>query len=360
MLRLFRRHRDEDRQAAARARQDELLSAYLDGELSEVERERLEVRLSQDPALRAELRAMQSTMSLMRELPQVAAPRNFILSESMIERQRPAREMRRSRPEPRRGASAWAAPLLTAATAVVSLLFIVVLAGDLLLVGGDLASAPAPGEGLPGQEREAAPKIALEEAPAEEGPPGDVEAEEYDSEADRAADVASPTPASEEPAAKPVPGPLTDEESREEPEMEMAVEEEGAVGEATEVAQAPAGAEGTSPPAAEGDPAEETPAPAIPTVAPTVTSVTALTPTIPAEAPVVSEDELGLVEPTPQELEVTPRLVQEERETDGRRLPSLFRPLGPWPLARVLEVALGLAVLVLIVATILAWRVRQS
>jgi len=356
MLRLFRRGRDEEE------RRDELLSAYLDDELSEDERERLEVRLSDDPVLRAELRAMHRTVSLVRELPRVETPRNFLVTESMVERRSPAREARgwgtsRAPAKPQRRARAWAAPLLTVATVAVSLLFIVVLAGDLLLPGvGGLASAPAPdegprawrtGEGVLSQEREAAPKIALEAAPTGEGVPGEAEKEgAYDLEATPAADLTSlPTPSVE-----PAPS-LAEEEPREEPEM-PAEEEEEAESEATRVSQAPAGAGGTPPPAGEGAPTEEEAAPDIPTAAPTITPVTALTPTIPAAEPVVSEGELGLVEPTTDEPEVTPQLVTEQGEAD-----ELGSPDMPWS---VLEVGLGLASLVLIVVTIQAWRLRRS
>jgi hypothetical protein len=207
------------------------------------------------------------------------------------------------------------------ATTVVSLLFIVVLAGDLLLpsVGG-LASAPAPM-----QQREAAPQFALEAAPTDDGE----------------ADLVSPSPAPEEPAR---------EELKEEPEVVL--EKEEAVTDVTEPPQAPAGAGGGTPSAMEEvAPTEEVAALAVPTGAPTVTAVTDLTPTIPAEAPVVSEDELGLLEPTPSELEGAPRLIQEERDLDRLSLPSAI-----W---RVLEVVLGLASLMLILATFRAWRLRH-
>jgi hypothetical protein len=317
---LFGRVRNEEEE------RDELLSAYLDGELSEREEQRLEKQLSQDPALRAELRAMHRTVSLMRELPEVEAPQNFILSESMAKRPVSVQESRRARPEPRR--RAWAAPLLTAATTIVSLLFVVVLAGDLLLPAGGLVTAPAPME-----EREAAPKIALEAAPTREA-----RAEERG-----VTGSASPPPVS---------GQAEGGEALEEPEMaaeEEATDEEEAAAEATRAAQAPPGAGATSPPAGE-EPAEEVVVPEVPTVAPTVTAVTGLTPTIPAEAPVVSEDELGVIEPTPDDLEATPALGREDLEAEEQGLPSLA-----W---RVLEVVLGLASLVLAFATVRAWQRR--
>jgi ATP-dependent Lon protease len=146
MVRLFTRQTKELEQ------RDELLSAYLDGQLSAGERARLEAQLAADPALRAELEALRHTVTLVRDLPLVSIPRNFILSPAVAARPRPAPLAR-----PRR---AWAAPLLTAATTVVSLLFVVVLAGDLLLSGvGRLALGPA---APPPVE---APQVALEPSP---------------------------------------------------------------------------------------------------------------------------------------------------------------------------------------------------
>ena len=319
MLPLFGRGKREEEQ------RDELLSAYLDGMLSERERERLEARLSEDPALRAELRAMHHTVSLLHELPQVAAPRNFILSESMVREESPEREARQARRQPQRAARAWAAPLLTAATTVVSLLFIVVLAGDLLLPNlGGLASAPAPM-----QQQEEAPKMALEAAPT-----GQVEMERQD-----AGDRASPPSTSSK---------AMGEEALEQPEA--AAEEEETDIAATRAAEAPPGTGATRPPAGGGGSEEGIPL-VQPTVPLTVTPVTILTPTIPAEAPVVSEDELGLLEPTPGALEVTPRVIGDETERERLELSPLV-----W---RVLEVVLGLASLALGFATVRAWRRRQ-
>ena len=299
MLPLFgRRERERDQR-------DELLSAYLDGELSEREQERLEARLSEDPALRAELRAMHHTVSMVRDLPQVRAPRNFILSESMVKEQRGAPETR-AQPSgsPRR---AWAAPLLTAAATAMSLLFVIVLMGDLLIPGlGGLASPPAPL-----LQSEEPPQIAMEAAPTQEP----------ETEAFGTADTASPPPELTE---------APREETLEEPEMAIREEGEEDAAAATRAAQAPLGAGATPPPA--------------------ITSVTIHTPTIPAEEPVVSEEELGQVEPSPEELEVTPKLEREEPAA-GRA----DRPPVPWTL---LEVALGLASLVLVGAAFRAWRLR--
>lgn len=116
---------------------DELLSAYLDGQLSAQEQVHLEAQLAADPALRAELEALRRTVALVRDLPPVPVPRNFILPQTAAARPRPI---------PSRPRRAQAAPLLTAATSVVSLLFVIVLVGDLLLSGLVFAPAAAPGE----------------------------------------------------------------------------------------------------------------------------------------------------------------------------------------------------------------------
>jgi len=307
MLRLLRGRKSEEE------RRDELLSAYLDGELSERERERLETRLSQDPTLRAELRALHQTVAMVRELPQASAPRNFILSESMVRRREPA-----PAPEPRR---AWAAPLLTAATTVVSLLFVVVLVGDLLLSGmGGRVAAPEPML----QSEEAAPMV------------GEVtETREIES----------------EPMTSPMPPPAASPEMLEEaPDTagEERAEQELSPAEATRAAQAPPGAGATPPPAGAGGPTEE-PRALSATAPPTLTDKSVLTPTIPPEEPVVSEGERGLLEPAPSELDVTPPPVWEEDALRSERL--------PW---RALEIALGLATVVLTFATIQAWRSRHG
>ncbi len=223
-------------------RRDELLSAYLDGELGAREREQLEARLSKDADLREELQALSHVATVVHELPRVSAPRNFILSESMVSRQKTA-----SAPEPRQ---AWAAPLLTAATAVSSLLFAVVLAGQLMLPGlTDFAAAP---EAM-GPMEEAAPMV-VDEYPVPE--------------AER--DVVGPTPDSE----------VATEMLRE--GLTLQVEE------------------------------EEMDALVVPPESEQVEEESALTATIPAEEPAVPERQIEVAEPTPVEVAVTPPPVAEE------------------------------------------------
>lgn len=155
----------------AQARVDELLSAYLDGELSPREQARLETRLAADPALRARLKTLRHTVALVRNLPQVEAPRNFLLTPTMVTSARPQPVRRR-----------WLAPALTFATAVSGLLCVVVLTGS-MLAGGlarPIAMAPAP-QAVPTEApHEVAMEQTLEEVPADvpyKTPPEQVEGE---------------------------------------------------------------------------------------------------------------------------------------------------------------------------------------
>ena len=62
----------------------ELLSSYLDGQLSSADSARLEARLRTDPDLRSVLQDLRSTRSLLRQLPMRKAPRNFTLTPKMV------------------------------------------------------------------------------------------------------------------------------------------------------------------------------------------------------------------------------------------------------------------------------------
>lgn len=58
----------------------ELLSAYIDGELSDAERLGLEIRLDAETDLRRELESLRQTVALVDQLPRLKAPRNFTLT----------------------------------------------------------------------------------------------------------------------------------------------------------------------------------------------------------------------------------------------------------------------------------------
>lgn len=58
---------------------DELISAYLDGQLSEAERDTFEARIRRDATLRQQVMVTRLLLDEARALPSVAVPRNFIL-----------------------------------------------------------------------------------------------------------------------------------------------------------------------------------------------------------------------------------------------------------------------------------------
>lgn len=328
-------------QMRRREQRDELLSAYLDGQLSAVVRARLEAQLAADPELRAELEALRRTVSLVRDLSPVPVPHNFILSQAMVARPRPAR--------PSRSLQLWAAPVLTAATAIVSLLFVIVLAGDLLLSGmGGRALAPA---AEPRLESEA-PQAAMVPSPVTQEVEAVVEVEKAVAE-----DTASA--ASTEAPSEPAPQATV--------EMERYAAGEAPAGGGADVEEtvppAPAAPAATPTPAArltpevtqpaalgiDGGPTEESAAPA-PTAAPPVVEEAA------APAPTA--------EPTPgQAAEAVPRASGEEEP--GAAEVERVAPEGQvtQPAAslrwRILEGVLGLTALGLALATIWAWRARR-
>ena len=292
MMRLF------SRQASDRERRDELLSAYLDGELSAEEQTRLETQLTTDPALLAELETLRRTVALVRDLPQVPIPHNFILPQTMAARPTPAERPRRT----------WPASLLTAATAVVSLLFVAVLSLDLFLprMGSDLAFAPAP-----------EPQMAAE-APreAEVTQPAEQEVEEA---------IEAPPPAAEVPA-EALPEATAEVEEMERGEVLVPGEEKA-----------------TSPPAGGGLTDEA----ATPT--PIDVSPTAL-------AAVTEEEEDHWDSVPGEDAEIPPMPAEEETVEVYEGEEADISRLTAW---RALEVALGLTALVLALVTIGAWRARR-
>src|SRR5512134_3035117 len=62
----------------------ELLSSYLDGQLSSSDATRLEARLLVEPDLRSVLRDLRSARTVLRQLPMRKAPRNFRLTPKMV------------------------------------------------------------------------------------------------------------------------------------------------------------------------------------------------------------------------------------------------------------------------------------
>lgn len=120
-------------------RLDELLSAYLDGQLSGEEQMQLETRLTSDASLQKELEALRRTVAMVRELPRLPVPRNFILPQAM-----PTPQHQKAVARPR---SVGVFPWLTAAAAVAGVFLVLTVTGVLLYLGGvRMAATPPPRE----------------------------------------------------------------------------------------------------------------------------------------------------------------------------------------------------------------------
>ncbi len=113
---------------------EQSLSAYIDGELSAKETARVEEHLQECQACAESLATLQQTVALIRELPTVPAPRSFAI--------RPASVRLKARPV----APGWGYGLLKGATALATLLLVLLIGGDLALqfLGGFRLAAPAP------------------------------------------------------------------------------------------------------------------------------------------------------------------------------------------------------------------------
>ena len=101
----------------------EALSAYLDGQLSTNDRIRLEELLTERPEMRVALKDLRRTRDFLRSQPSLRAPRNFTLSPQLVG----------IRIEER--GSSFAFPVLSAVSALASILFVLVFVGDMLITG---------------------------------------------------------------------------------------------------------------------------------------------------------------------------------------------------------------------------------
>jgi hypothetical protein len=116
------------------------LSAYIDYELPDSERERVREHLRRCPVCETELATLKATKQLLNEMPLHPVPRSFILTPDMV-------GQAMSGPVERRRSLGWnLAGRLRTATAVVAVLLVLVLTGDLLrlgvLNGGSQAAMP--------------------------------------------------------------------------------------------------------------------------------------------------------------------------------------------------------------------------
>jgi len=138
----------------------ELLSAYMDGQLSSGKRAQLEARMQANPELRAALDDLAQTRAMLRSLPRLKAPRSFRLTTEMVGQKQPRRMY----------------PYFQFASAISSLLLVLVLIGDFLGIGLQAAmpqmASQAPDVILTSEVMlESAPESLVMEMPAEEPAP---------------------------------------------------------------------------------------------------------------------------------------------------------------------------------------------
>ncbi len=108
---------------ANRARDDALISAWVDDQLSEADRQAFEARMRREPDLQRRAEATRTLVQQARQLPQVSPPRNFIIQPSTTQ-QRAQSAVRAQMPQWQR-ALRWAA-------AVMSVMFVSLLVLDAL------------------------------------------------------------------------------------------------------------------------------------------------------------------------------------------------------------------------------------
>jgi hypothetical protein len=142
----------------------ELLSSYLDGQLSSAEATRLEARLRTEPDLRSVLQDLRGARTVLRQLPMRKAPRNFRLTPQMVGKNPPL---------PR------AYPVFRFASTLATLLLFFTL--GLNVIGPQLASQPSVfgmGGGGPDTFAAEAASQAATEAPLAEMPATEAPVEE--------------------------------------------------------------------------------------------------------------------------------------------------------------------------------------
>jgi hypothetical protein len=134
------------------------LSAYLDGQLSPKQTTRLEKTLQGRAELRAALEDLEKTRAILRSQPRLRAPRNFTLNAEVLgvqRRQRPARQP---------------AFAFGFASALASVMLVIVIAGEFLFGGQQMVASPVAMEAEFVEitaPQLTAPETAPAEAPAE-------------------------------------------------------------------------------------------------------------------------------------------------------------------------------------------------
>jgi hypothetical protein len=329
---------------------EESLSAYVDGELSPREKRRVEEHLKECRACSESFTTLRQTVALLKELPVLTAPRSFAIRPAVV------------RPKPVRAPSAWGYGLLRGATALATLLLVLLIGAD---VGLRFVGVTSLGTWAPAAP---APEVAL--APLTE--PTMMAAPTEDEQ------MLGQTGATE-----PVEAPASPENAQESaPPAAAPAEAADALQEPQETAGAPPRAEGaepagtpTAPPAPGEPPAREgeavgaggtetcTAVPEAPAPAPTIAKsaeATVLPEPPPAASPEEEEPRAAIVSPTE-----TPEMVAyaevPERESEELRdseLPVEPLPLSPLRLAEF--VVLGMLVALASATIFWTWLRRRA
>jgi len=127
-------------------RAEDLISAYLDQQVTAEEKQFFELHIAACADCRAQLETTRSMVVALKAMPAVKAPRSFVLPREMAK-------------QPKRSIFAWY-PALRLATALAAIAFVVLFAGDVLISrsgsGGGALSVPAAAP-APQMEQAAAP-----------------------------------------------------------------------------------------------------------------------------------------------------------------------------------------------------------
>jgi hypothetical protein len=341
----------------------EMLSLYIDGELSSGDRARVEEHLAECDDCTWELETLRQTVDLMAQLPKVPVPRAFTIYEA-------------PRPRPFGLLQArWVYTYLKGATALAAALLILVLAGDALFQFQRMTTSFAPAKEF------AAPAAAPTVVARQEAPPAPMEAPGIPEEEvlEEAEVTPSPSAVEETKALVPMPTPIG-----------PAARDDGLAARAGVTATLlatpvplvdKAEATGTPLPAAAMEaPAEEgaLEAPAAPAAAPTATPQPQMTATPIPAAPLVSASAVPSATPTPMAVATataTATSVPTATPVSMARAPAEIRPTeekgalaGPparprpprLTLLRVVETSLCLLVIVLMAATLIVRRRSES
>jgi anti-sigma factor RsiW len=63
---------------------DELLSAYIDGDVTDAEKQQIEFAIANDPEIAWQVETLRQTVAILRNLPMIPAPHSFVLEEAQV------------------------------------------------------------------------------------------------------------------------------------------------------------------------------------------------------------------------------------------------------------------------------------